>query len=1266
MKSDYFVESIVSTTCAGRGRSVRGLALLAMLCASVASGLAATTWDANPGSSGAQDGAGTWDAVTANWWNGSSDAVWPNTTSTTATIGAGSGAAGTITVNGSVILNAIQFAAAGSGQYTLTNGTLAFAGTTPAISISSGTPTIQSTIAGTTPMAINFGSAASSITLGTNSTYDGQTTISGSGQWTLNLYSLNSIASPLACSSLGRPTTAANGTIVIASGGFPYTVKYLGTGETCDRTINLAGGFQGAFVQSGTGKLKFTGNFTSTGNTVVNGLLQLNGTTTAPAEISGNISNAVNGTVVSVNTSGTWILSGNNSFNGGVTINAGTLRVDGQSSPNSGTGSGAVSLNFGQLNGNGRIAGAVTLLSGGANILYPNNGGGTNGHGGTLTIGGNLTIGAACPVKFDLTSRASGTNDQVVLENKVLACNSAVISINSAGTLDTTDYVLFNVGASGTISGTFNATPIWLGTAPANHSLYVITNISKTVVLHYKGSAPVPITVTAVGNNKVYDGTTSAVAMPVITSGSLASGDTGNFVETYDTATVGAGKTLTPSGTIKDSGNNDVTSHYNITFVPTNAGVIYPVGLAFSLASSANPAGYRDSLSFAATLATSGTLLTNATGNVVFETNGVPFSTNSLANGVAMSMAVNGLPRATTNVAAAIYSGDGNYSSMTNTLIQTVTNHSPVANTAYFTRSLGVPPLEIPFATLLANVTDMDGDLLVLTGVSNSTNGIAVTANNTYVLYQGGTNNITDTFNYTVSDAQGGSATGMVVILKATWPTGLLSNPGFELDDKFLTASVIGWQKFGNNVLSGADAGMAHSGTNYLQVAQASTGRVNDNGVYQDYISAPGAVYNADGWAYAPNVLAGQNVAWIEVTFRDATANVLALYRSGLISASSTANNGAFPNKQWNDLLVANQYNPTTGQITNMAAQLVAPPGTFFVRYQIVFQGDGGNSAGSAYFDDLNLTQIGGAPYGNLNIVWSDEFNGNIINSNVWTYDTGSLIPSYNGELEYYTSNSSNSFVTNGCLHIVARQESMGGSSYTSARLKTQGLFGWQFGRFVWHAKLPAGAGTWPALWMMGTNNSTISWPGCGEIDVMENIGNDPLTVYGSLHSGSDESASYKLIDGSSVTNFHAYTIDWTTNAILFYVDGHLYETQTNWASTFGAYPFPFNKPFFLLMNLAIGGSWPGSPNTNTIFPSEMLVDYVRIYSATGPFKITMNRTGSNILLAWPSNIVCHLEAQTNSQVAGISTNWFPVTTATNPIPITVGSGSAFYRLASP
>ena len=503
----------------------------------------------------------------------------------------------------------------------------------------------------------------------------------------------------------------------------------------------------------------------------------------------------------------------------------------------------------------------------------------------------------------------------------------------------------------------------------------------------------------------------------------------------------------------------------------------------------------------------------------------------------------------------------------------------------------------------------------------------------------------------------------------------LLSNAGFESDPGGHNQSLLGWQQYGANNYNETSAASAHGGTNYFKVYQAFNGAVNYTGVYQDYISGPGATYSADGWAYTAtaDALAGQNLAWIEVTFRDAVGNIISLYRSALITTNTIAT-GAFPKNIWNNLRVTNQYNPNTYLVTNTTTQLVAPAGTVFVRYQMVFQGDANNSGGSVYWDDLNLAPAGGAPYGNMNIVWTDEFDGTAIKTNIWTYDLGNGCPANcgwgNNELEWYTSRTNNAFVANGILHIVARQEATNGYSYTSARMKSQGLFACKYGRLEWRAKTPAGTGFWPALWLLGTNITTINWPGCGEIDVMENNGSTPFTEQGSLHSGSDETAFYNFIDGSSVTNFHTYTLDWTTNALLFYVDGHLYQTQTSWSSsTANAYPFPFNQPFFLLMNLAIGGNYLGNPTTNAInagsvFPGEVQVDYVRLYNVTDPFRLAIKTTGANLLLTWPSNIVSRVQTQTN--LAANGTNWIQVATTTNQLQVSPTNKSAFYRLVMP
>jgi beta-glucanase (GH16 family) len=155
---------------------------------------------------------------------------------------------------------------------------------------------------------------------------------------------------------------------------------------------------------------------------------------------------------------------------------------------------------------------------------------------------------------------------------------------------------------------------------------------------------------------------------------------------------------------------------------------------------------------------------------------------------------------------------------------------------------------------------------------------------------------------------------------------------------------------------------------------------------------------------------------------------------------------------------------------------------------------------------------------------------------------------------------------------------------------------------------------------------------------------------------------------GASVTNFHDYTLEWTSNAISWYVDGVRYETQTNWSDSAGSYPFPFDQPFFIVMNLAIGGSFVGYPadtniNANSTFPGEMVVDYVRLYNLTAPLEITAGTTGENLVLTWPTNIVCHLESATSLAPTPIWTN---ISGAIPPFSVKSLSTSAYYRLASP
>jgi beta-glucanase (GH16 family) len=515
----------------------------------------------------------------------------------------------------------------------------------------------------------------------------------------------------------------------------------------------------------------------------------------------------------------------------------------------------------------------------------------------------------------------------------------------------------------------------------------------------------------------------------------------------------------------------------------------------------------------------------------------------------------------------------------------------------------------------------------------------------------------------------------------------ILNNPGFEADPIGQSQNIVNWNWYGQNfgnTFNESD-GRAHTGTNYFKVFQGFTGTNNYNGIFQDNPAVQGNVYSANGWAYtiSTDTLAGQNVAWIEVTFRDVNANMLALYRSALITTNTIAT-GAFPKNTWVNLPITNQYDPASFVVTNTGPNLVAPAGTSFVRYQVVFQGDALNSNGSMYFDDQTLNQISGTlpPQTDWNIVWSDEFNGTNIDYSHWSFETGTGSGGWgNNELEYYTSRPQNAYVTNGLLHIAAIHENFNGATFTSARMKSQSLFTKKYGRIEFRAKLPTGKGYWPALWMMPQDSAYGGWAASGEIDIMENKGSDPTTVLGTIHYGGaypnqtqSFGPAYTFPNGGSVTNFHTYLLDWSSNSISWSVDGQVYETQTSWWSSSNPtntsirnpFPAPFNQTFYLIMNLAVGGNFDGNPTNTAIFPGEMQVDHVRVYDKTAPLKLSVTKSNSNVVLSWPANIVCHLQVQTN--FSGISTNWVNLIGAANPHVVSPGlpNRNVFYRLQSP
>tara|TARA_B100000963_G_scaffold361691_1_gene398734 strand:- start:1737 stop:2927 length:1191 start_codon:yes stop_codon:yes gene_type:complete len=237
--------------------------------------------------------------------------------------------------------------------------------------------------------------------------------------------------------------------------------------------------------------------------------------------------------------------------------------------------------------------------------------------------------------------------------------------------------------------------------------------------------------------------------------------------------------------------------------------------------------------------------------------------------------------------------------------------------------------------------------------------------------------------------------------------------------------------------------------------------------------------------------------------------------------------------------------------------------------------------------------------YEGKSLIWSDEFEGETIDLNNWTYDLGNGSGGWgNNELQTYTSSTNNSFVADGKLFIVAEKEGEG--AYTSARLKSLNLQDFEFGRIDVRAILPKGQGIWPAIWMLGANYPEQGWPACGEIDIMELLGHLPGTVHGTAHWGIDwsnwnhQGLSTSIYPANFDEEFHVFSIDWSEDNIDFIMDDDVFFNIN--PSMMNGQPYPFNNPFFFILNVAVGGNWPGYPDETTTFPVFMAVDYVRVY----------------------------------------------------------------------
>ncbi|NMH26950.1 glycoside hydrolase family 16 protein [Flavobacterium silvaticum] len=244
----------------------------------------------------------------------------------------------------------------------------------------------------------------------------------------------------------------------------------------------------------------------------------------------------------------------------------------------------------------------------------------------------------------------------------------------------------------------------------------------------------------------------------------------------------------------------------------------------------------------------------------------------------------------------------------------------------------------------------------------------------------------------------------------------------------------------------------------------------------------------------------------------------------------------------------------------------------------------------------INNSTVTGSVVINVNyethLLWSDEFNtGTEPSASNWNRETGAGGWG-NNEVQYYTTSATNSYIEDGMLHIKLKKENFSGSQYTSARLNSAGKFEFTYGRVEVRAKLPTGGGTWPAIWMLGANYGSAGWPGCGEYDIMEQVGNDPGKVLGTLHHpghfGANGSSGNTMVPDCS-SEFHVYATDWSPTSLKFYVDDNLFFTFPNNPG------IPFGHDFFLILNVAMGGNFGGTVDPNFV-ESAMDIDYVRVY----------------------------------------------------------------------
>ncbi len=318
---------------------------------------------------------------------------------------------------------------------------------------------------------------------------------------------------------------------------------------------------------------------------------------------------------------------------------------------------------------------------------------------------------------------------------------------------------------------------------------------------------------------------------------------------------------------------------------------------------------------------------------------------------------------------------------------------------------------------------------------------------------------------------------------------------------------------------------------------------------------------------------------------------------TGFVSITASADNALLFEYDFGDGSISStpngyiEYNYASGGFYEVSVKAIGA-GDRFLKYTENIVVDFGDP------DNLLPGYTTPLSYDGMDLVWADEFTGNTLNSSIWKHEIGDGCPNLcgwgNNELEYYRAQ--NTTLANGVVTVEARQENFGGRNYTSSRIKTQGNYAFKYGRVDIRAKMPRGKGMWPALWMLGSNITSEGWPSCGEVDIMEMIGGKESITYGTAHW--DFQGTYAS-DGDNYDNqvgiddeFHVFSIDWDPNRIIWYFDDKEYYTL----SITDPEMSEFHQSFFFILNVAVGGNWPGSPDATTEFPAQMQVDYVRVF----------------------------------------------------------------------